>query len=746
LNSLFWVLLLVGTVRCSVPLSRPKALAPVPPDTPVRAEMARLLRESQTAFHAGEWERAATLFRQGYEISSRAGERRVAVRCLSNLGACRLAQHRTREALDILLEALPVARAAGDDSLAGTLEFNISSLYTGLSERETAVRYAEMALRDLRGEERRQHLPKLLIHLGTLRAQQGRMAEALELFRQGIQGADAAADLEAYTTGCSRLGEAYLQRGDLARAEPPLLEAFRIRKLDRLPALESSYRDLGQLRLAQGDYRSAFSLLDAAIERSARPGSPLPSWDLYQARGRALLALGHAREALPDLRTALRLLRSWRRAAPPGDRTRIRIESWLQQVYAALVEAGAQRYFATGDAALARETFEAAEENRAASLRALLAESHGGSPDVSDLLAHTRHTLAPDEVYVGFYLGETQSYAWAVSREEILLRRLPPRASLADRVGRFRQAVEDGDPSAVAQGEALFQALFGALEPRIRHKRRWLLALDESLFQLPFAALVTGRPGGAPLYLGERQAVQIAAGAGLLAAGARSCCQGVFLGVGDGIYNQADPRWSGPRRVSPVNGAPLARLPGSAREIESCARAWSAAPQAAVLLTGAVSRESLAAAFARHPAVVHFATHVVSSPGPGQDGSIVLGLTPSGHLDLLRPADISALHGQADLVVLSGCSSGVAESLPGTGLLGLTRAWLAAGAGAVIASAWPTPDDSGQFFVAVYRHLREAPAEGPAAALQKARAEMIQSHSWRSQPRYWGSYFLMANQ
>src|SRR5579885_1221683 len=290
-------MLLVGTVRCSVPLSRPKALAPVPPDTPVRAEMARLLRESQTAFHAGEWERAATLFRQGYEISSRAGERRVAVRCLSNLGACRLAQHRTREALDILLEALPVARAAGDDSLAGTLEFNISSLYTGLSERETAVRYAEMALRDLRGEERRQHLPKLLIHLGTLRAQQGRMAEALELFRQGIQGADAAADLEAYTTGCSRLGEAYLQRGDLARAEPPLLEAFRIRKLDRLPALESSYRDLGQLRLAQGDYRSAFSLLDAAIERSARPGSPLPSWDLYQARGRALLALGPARSA-----------------------------------------------------------------------------------------------------------------------------------------------------------------------------------------------------------------------------------------------------------------------------------------------------------------------------------------------------------------------------------------------------------------------------------------------------------------
>ena len=85
-------------------------------------------------------------------------------------------------------------------------------------------------------------------------------------------------------------------------------------------------------------------------------------------------------------------------------------------------------------------------------------------------------------------------------------------------------------------------------------------------------------------------------------------------------------------------------------------------------------------------------------------------------------------------------------SLPGEGIPGLSRAWLAAGARTVAASLWPTPDDTGQLFRAFYSNLRESSGAGvgvrTARALRQAQLNMLQSSSWRSQPRYWAAFFI----
>jgi CHAT domain-containing protein len=79
-------------------------------------------------------------------------------------------------------------------------------------------------------------------------------------------------------------------------------------------------------------------------------------------------------------------------------------------------------------------------------------------------------------------------------------------------------------------------------------------------------------------------------------------------------------------------------------------------------------------------------------------------------------------------------------------LLGLSRAWLAAGAEAVVASLWPTPDDNGRLFVSFYRLLRNVKRDGtgsrPASALREAQLEMLRSGTWRSEPRYWAAHFV----
>ena len=89
----------------------------------------------------------------------------------------------------------------------------------------------------------------------------------------------------------------------------------------------------------------------------------------------------------------------------------------------------------------------------------------------------------------------------------------------------------------------MYQTLFGALEPGYRTKSRWLLSLDEGLFELPFAALVAGGEPDSPIYLIERHAVRTISSAALWSGSTgQRRMEGAFVGVGDAIYNTADAR------------------------------------------------------------------------------------------------------------------------------------------------------------------------------------------------------------
>ena len=817
---LFLIIPLAGTVRYSVPPSRTPSLATSNGQSARADLLASRLQQSRNLFRAGNFQDAAAVAWQGYKDALRAGDRQTAVRFLNNLGGCRFALHKYHDALQTYLDARNLAEASGDNAAAGKLDFNISSLYSELGQLDAAVESAARAKARLSGQERDSHLPELLIHLATLRAGQERIPEAIDLYRQGIAAADRAGDPEMYALGWNDLGEVYLNHKDFPQAERALLEAYRIRKLNHLRSIESSYRNIGLLRLEQGDVPSASALLDRAVECSRRPGGLLPSWKVYYARGRARLARHRLRDALNDLRIAVQLARTWRRAAPLDDASRVSAENSVQSVHSALVEAGNKLYFATRNPSLARETFEAAEANRAASLRALLAEppgwrrslpagywetlrklesaevellrghaagaaegiqrlrgaliqyeSRAGSsadPEMPGLLERTRRNLGPDDAFLAFHLASPDSYLWAVSREHFALYRLPPAGEINALVDRFQKAVRGGNLEAsAAGGYQLFQMLFGSLDPVFKRKARWLLAPDAQLFELPFAALIERTGPRASAFLIERHSLQITSGAGMLvSAGAAKSFSGPFFGVADPVYNTADPRRPNPVNPSsgrsiasflspfaaraasykPAQDLNLARLAGSAREVEACAAAWGGTQPPVLLEGAAASRSRLRAALNSRPAVLHFATHVVHSSFGFRSGLIVLSLTDSGENEVLSSAEIATWHLDGAVVSMSGCSSGSAEALPATGLMGLTRAWQAAGANAVVASRWPSPDDTGSLFLSFYRHLREAPRAGPAVALQSAQIDMLRSHTWRSNPHYWGAYFVACNQ
>jgi CHAT domain-containing protein/tetratricopeptide (TPR) repeat protein len=793
---------------------RPYKLAPAP-KTVSQPALAKMLVQSTKLREKGEYEQMAELCQRGYREAKRCKDRHSEAYFLTGMATCHFAQHHYRVALQEYLAAKEVLSSLKDQSSLLVINGSLSSLYSQLGEYDAAIDRAKQALAEVPARDYYAYRARILIILATLYAHQGNVYLSRELFRQGILEADQFDDAELRANARDRLGCEFLLSGQLVQAEVFLLDAYRIRKLNRLPSLGESYRNLGILRLEQGDLRSASALLDASLVASKSPQGRVPKWRVYQARGRLRLAEGNLRKAHANFRLALELVRNYRLAVPSSDAIRIGLEGLLQEVYASFAETGSRLYFETGRDDLARETFEAVEENRAASLSARLderkqlrrnlppvywermvqlesaesaalldsgegprrtmrhlrgslieMESKAGGVGFTprpDLLENTQRSLDEDTILLSFHLGRRESSLWVVSKSGLSLYQLPEGMEITRQVTLFRQAVLRGGVEAGRAGRQLYQTLFGALGPEQRNKSRWLLSLDEGLFDVPFAALVAGGAASKPVYLIERHSIRIVSGAGMLAARAQreDRIAGVFVGVGDAVYNTADVRWHG--QISEETGswlgrqlgwpwtasaaAPatlgLSRLSGSGTEIEACAREWD---NKSVLFKGRdATMQNVRRAVAARPAVVHFATHILQGHERSSTARIALSVSESGGDETLGPAEIGGWNADAGLVVLSGCSSGAGTVRPGAGLMGLTRAWLMAGARAVVATEWATPDDVGVFFRRFYRQLRDSSTRDPAEALRAAQIEALRSHDWRSQPSFWAGYFALGN-
>ena len=104
--------------------------------------------------------------------------------------------------------------------------------------------------------------------------------------------------------------------------------------------------------------------------------------------------------------------------------------------------------------------------------------------------------------------------------------------------------------------------------------------------------------------------------------------------------------------------------------------------------------------------------------------------------------DIYNLKLPAELVVLSACQTGLGQEVRGEGLMGLTRAFLYAGAARVVVSLWSVNDRAtADLMAGLYRRmLRDG--HRPSAALREAQLEMRKQKRWQS-PYYWAAFVQM---
>ena len=729
---------------------------------------------------------------------------KFAAKCLINAGGAQLAMFRYHDALGTMERARKMAEQSGDRDFTSSSNANIASLYLQMGNYAGAEEAGERALSGLR--ESNPMYARVMIPLAQIQAEQHGLATAEPLLRKAIEGAYRTNDPDTAAWAYEYLGFRYEQEHRLDEADFALTESLRIRKMFHLNDIGSSYYHLAMVRSDQGQNASASALFNSAIEEAQKPGNVTPAWKIHFERGRLFEKQGDRQGAWANLGKAVELARDWRSEVVANDANRTSSEAALSALYSHYVNTG-NRYAIRHGGDLARDTLQAAEENRAASLRSLTERETGwhnnlpteywgilaklqvaeraligtDSPENRADAARWRSRLdeieadsgAPkgfvgepvvkalqrklddSSVFLSFQLGETESWIWVVSRQEILVQALPPQAGLVTKIKKFQVATQGGLPDATVLGAGLYQDLFGNLPGRFAGMERWIISLDQQLFSLPFPALVTRFEQGKPVYLGTERALEITPGAIMFAASGKQSDFGRFLlGVGDAIYNQADPRWqptrSGSARLTNamerdnppgLNLFHFARLWGAAEEIRAVANAWE--PSGHILLKGNdISRERLWKEFSKQPSVIHFATHILEANDQLHTGWISLSMGPGGRPEFLSPAEISAHKSRTALVVLNGCSSGAGEIRAASGLMGLTRAWMGAGADNVLATRWPGPDDGGIFFVHFYENLKASPEKGAAYALRQASRQGVEAGGWRANPQFWASYFL----
>lgn len=740
-------------------------------------------QSAQQLRKTGDFPALEQLYTRGVELARHNGDTQAETSYLTALGNTHTHLFHYADAVRAYSQARDLALANNNWEAAGAVAPGLSSIHFLVGDWPAARNAIEEGLRAARKMTKRPYYEaQLKLQLARLSRDPRAILDAIDSARLLGEPLSDAFTLEA--EGWDLLGEEWLSR-DPDAAERALAQAHRLRALHARHQLHLSYLRLAELRLVQGRAGEAEAFTEKAIHAS----STLAAGTLLHLRGRILEAQGRGQDALRAYEDALRSAQQWRALAPPPTRAAL---IWAdtkldENIVQSFVTAAATRTL-SGDEAWTSKALLAVEQNRAASLRhsqdlaaswrtklpaeywktldRLRAEESrelftglhselsetlhrelgemesyaglGVSPKKSESFSPQnslklfRQGLRNSELLLSFYSGTNESYLWALTPDSLNLYRLPSPVQIDAAVEEFQRAVSQHAPNARDLGEQLYSTLFGQLSERERAQRDWVLSLDGPLFGLPFAALRTEGQ-----YLIEQHTLRRVPSA-LLSSPTQAPRSAPYLGLGDAVYNLADNRLP-PSRLA-INTPPgqLNRLISSGDEIARSAETWTGKAE---VLTGvnATRGAFLNALQVTRPAVIHLATHVVMSQPANGQAYLAFSLGETGQPELLSSSEVATLNVPASLVVMTGCSSGTGETRPGAGLLGLTRAWLSAGASAVLATSWPIEDARGGLLPAFYREFKSVSA---AEALRRGQAEMLHSGTWQADPAYWAAFHL----
>jgi CHAT domain-containing protein/tetratricopeptide (TPR) repeat protein len=413
--------------------------------------------------------------------------------------------------------------------------------------------------------------------------------------------------------------------------------------------------------------------------------------------------------------------------------------------------------------------------------------------------------LDSDTLLLEYSLGKDRSYLWAVTKSEIKGYELPSQAEIEkqtrniyslltarDRFIKFektdeRQArIAKADAEYLQTSSRLSRVLLGPVVQQLEGKHL-LIVSDGALQYLPFSALpspsrseansqATNNPYRPLIADHGINNLPSASILGILRreSSTRKSAPKAVAVLADPVFSKLDERvmriqsierarnahakeQQSPgndgsesqlvravRDIDTENQLELDRLPSTGQEAEAILKLAPKADRFSALGFDA-NRSAATSPKLGQYRIVHFATHgLLNSAHPGLSGLVFSLVDRQGHDQngFLTTQDIFNLNLPAELVVLSGCRTGLGKEIKGEGMLGLTRAFMYAGAARLAVSLWDVNDESTAVLMAkFYSGMLGKKRLNPSSAIREAQVEMWKSNRW-SAPYYWAAFVL----
>jgi CHAT domain-containing protein len=260
-----------------------------------------------------------------------------------------------------------------------------------------------------------------------------------------------------------------------------------------------------------------------------------------------------------------------------------------------------------------------------------------------------------------------------------------------------------------------------------------LIVGDGPLFYLPFAALHDGER-----FLVERFAMACAPSASVLdpALVRRRRAGGAsLLAVGNPASFRTAELMAGVREPERW------RFPALPYAEEEARRVASLFPRPTVL-TGNEATEETIKSLMPAARYIHFATHgLFDEREPLLSGLALAQDDDPAEDGLLQVHEILRLPLAAEVVTLSACNTGLGRLMHGEGVLGLSRAFLHAGARSLLLSLWEVPDRSTARLMERCYIVHREDRRPLDLALQQAQREAMATGS----PREWAAFVVMGD-
>lgn len=646
------------------------------------------------------------------------------LRALASLGNIARWQEHYDEAIDRFKDAVERARLLRTTSAEVKALGNLGWSYSAVGDFENA----EKSLMDARSKSANETADQIrwLNLLADIYSQQHRYAEADSIGLEALALAKNDEDKRIYTGCLNALSEIALATGHLDEAQKFNREALDVENagLDKFGIVPSTII-AGRIAAAEKQYPAAETAFQKIIP-DEKIETPL-RWEAQARLAEVYAVQGKTRLAEHEFLAAIgKIVKAW--DAVDREESRLSFLSVAIDFYAQYVN-----FLISQNRPL--DALKVADLSRAQTLEHGLSLTTDGKPKEKKLPG--KETLAlgklrPEDiarrrnaVILFYWLGESRSYLWVIAPSKTTLFPLPKSGDIDAAVKSYRDTfVDPRDPfeSGKALGTKLYESLVLPAEKLIPKDSRVIILPDGSLNSLNFETLIV--PGPQPHYWIEDVTVSIANSLSLLQRARRESPPEApkLLLFGDALFASKE---------FPV-------LPDSGKETDILKKYFPESHRS--LFTKADARASTY--LSSNPgkySYLHFATHGTASSARPLESAIIL--SPEGDSFKLYARDIVQRPLSAYLVTISACNGAGVKVYAGEGLIGLSWAFLRAGAHNVIGGLWEVSNASTpQLMDELYKGLSKG--DDPALALRKAKLNFVHSTEYYSRPFYWAPFQL----